>query len=93
MSSVYRSEDAVYAWTDSAIIIGWLKTPPDKLKDFVAYRVTTITSRVATSHWRYVNILSNPEDLVSRGVMQVELIKSSILWEGPTWLSHSPALW
>ena len=49
--------------------------------------------RVDTSHWRYVNTLFNPADLVSKGVMPAELIKSSIWWEGPTWLNHSPARW
>ena len=86
-------EDAVYAWTDSAIVLSWLKTPPGRLKVFVAYRVAEITSRVDTSHLRYVDTLSNPADFVSRGVMPAELIKSSIWWEGPTWLSHSPACW
>ena len=77
-------EDAVYAWTDSAIVLGWLKTPPGRLKVLVAHRVAEITSRVDTSHWRYVDTLSNPADLVSRGVMPAELTKSSIWWEGPT---------
>ena len=35
--------DAVYAWTDLAIVLGWLKTPPGKLKVFVAHRVAEIT--------------------------------------------------
>ena len=86
-------EDSVYAWTDSAIVLGWLKTHPGRLKVFVAHGVAEITSIVGTSHWRYVDTLSNPADLVSRGVMPAQLIKSSIWWEGPTWLSHSPARW
>ena len=61
-------KDAVYDWTDLAIVLGWLKTPPDRLNVFVAHRVAEITSGVATGHWRYVNTLSNPGDLVSRGV-------------------------
>ena len=28
-------EDAVYAWRDSAIVLGWFKTPPGRLKVFV----------------------------------------------------------
>ena len=36
--------ESVFAWTDSTVVLGWINTPPHKLKVFVSHRVTDLTS-------------------------------------------------
>ena len=86
-------EKAIFAWTDSSMVLGWLKTPHNRLKIFVAHRVSDITSRITANHWRYVHTSCNPADLVSRGIRPSELLQSKLWWNGPPWLSLSPAHW
>ncbi len=45
-------EDSVYAWTDSSVVLGWLRTPAYRLKVFVAHRVSRIVETVPAQHWR-----------------------------------------
>ena len=40
-----------------------------------------------------MNTLENPADVLSRGILHKELVNQSLWWNGPPWLSLSPALW
>ena len=60
-------------------------------KVFVSHRVAEITSKVPSSHWRYVGTASNPADVLSKGAKPSELIHDELWWKGPPWLSLSPA--
>ena len=86
-------EEAIFAWTDSAVVLGWLKMPANHLKVFVANRVAEITSRVDVDHWRYVSTHLNPADLISRGIMPAGLTENSLWWREPRRLALSPAQW
>ena len=57
----------VYAWTDSSVVLGWLKTSSARLKVYVSHRVVNIHVKVPVQHWRYVNTSRNPAHLISRG--------------------------
>ena len=85
--------DSTYAWCDSAVVLGWLKTSPGRLKTYVSHRVQDTVNRIPSSNWRYVNTLHNPADLISRGVAPGELLQNELWWKGPPWLSQSPAHW
>ena len=37
-------EEVIFAWTDSGVVLGWLKMPANCLKVFVAHRVAEIIS-------------------------------------------------
>ncbi len=78
----------VYAWTDSSIVLAWLRGSATKLKTFVANRVCTIQEQVPGSHWRHVRTEDNPADLASRGMSPKDVIKSVLWWKGPPWLSY-----
>ena len=69
----------VYAWSDSAVILGWMKT-------YIFHGVQDTINRIPFSNWGYVNTIHNPADVVSRGVSPKELVKNKLWWEGPTWL-------
>ena len=84
---------AVYAWTDSAVVLGWLRTSSSRLKTFVVHRVTDITSKIPPDRWRYIQTNHNPADLVSRGVLPSVLLENALWWKGPAWLSYPPSTW
>jgi len=39
--------ESVYAWIDSAVVLGWLRTPSTKLKIFVLHRVADIMENIS----------------------------------------------
>ncbi|XP_031329590.1 uncharacterized protein LOC116160515 [Photinus pyralis] len=63
----------VYLWTDSTIVLGWLKTPPNQLKTFVSHRIAEIQTSSANWNWLHVPTDQNPSDLLSRGCSPSQL--------------------
>ncbi|XP_036346005.1 uncharacterized protein LOC118755261 [Rhagoletis pomonella] len=53
-------------WTDSTIVLAWIRKPPCSWSTFVAHRVTKIIEKVGGENWRHVDSTSNPSDLASR---------------------------
>lgn len=63
-------------WTDSMIVLHWIKTSPHTLKTFVANRVAQIQQETQFSQWRHVPSQHNPADSLSRGTDPVELVNN-----------------
>ncbi|XP_045449969.1 uncharacterized protein LOC123658650 [Melitaea cinxia] len=82
----------VYAWTDSQIVLCWLKTSVHTLEVFVANRVSQIQKSETPLIWRHVPGEVNPADCASRGCMAPFLVEHS-LWWGPEWLTRSESNW
>lgn len=80
-------------WTDSMIVLRWLRRDLRSLKPFVANRVATILRTSSIPQWRHVPGISNPADLLSRGSTVAQLQSSTLWWNGPQWLLSSTALW
>ncbi|XP_047022638.1 uncharacterized protein LOC124632030, partial [Helicoverpa zea] len=76
----------VYFWTDSTIVLGWLRMSPNTLKTFVQNRVVQINELTGSLKWLHVGSKSNPADLVSRGVTLDALRTTDIWWHGPPFL-------
>ena len=85
--------ESVYAWTDSAVVLGWLKTSPSRLKVYASHRVANILRKIHVHHWRYIDTNHNPTDLASRGIALKGLIDSKLWWSGSPWLSLPPGEW
>ncbi|XP_062712567.1 uncharacterized protein LOC134289887 [Aedes albopictus] len=84
---------SVWYWSDSMVVLHWLRSPPQAWKTFVSNRVSDIQILTHGSKWRHVSGMENPADLVSRG-MAVEQFTSSQLWRhGPDWLREGEDLW
>lgn len=60
-------------WTDSKIVLCWLKTESLNLKQFVGVRVAEIQESWESTNWRYVPTDDNPADDLSRGLKAVDL--------------------
>ncbi|XP_046145767.1 uncharacterized protein LOC114882057 [Osmia bicornis bicornis] len=80
-------------WTDSTIVLHWLRTSPHTLKTFVANRVSEIQVRTNVRDWRHVPTADNPADLISRGQYPEEFLQPSIWHHGPGWLEEEEISW
>ncbi len=80
-------------WTDSEIVIHWLRRMPCSLDAFVSHRVALIQDTLPDSPWRHVASSDNPADLASRGSTALNLTESSLWWHGPPWLSLPDTQW
>jgi hypothetical protein len=74
--------DSVILWSDSEIVLTWLKTPSHQLKTFVANRVANIQELTQDFIWKHVRSNENPADLNSRGISVEELKASKLWWHG-----------
>ncbi|XP_046803840.1 uncharacterized protein LOC124419256 [Lucilia cuprina] len=83
----------VYCWTDSTIVLSWLKKDPCTWATFVANRVCKIQEIVGKHNWHHVRSEDNPADLGSRGVTPSILAQSSLWWNGPHWLREKKSTW
>lgn len=81
------SLEATYAWSDSTVILTWIRSPSYRWKTFVRNCVTRIHSNAGISRWQHVKSESNPADC-SRGLFPRELINHSLWWTGPEWLKE-----
>ncbi|KAK9679199.1 Pao retrotransposon peptidase [Popillia japonica] len=75
-------------WTDSTIVLAWLKASSKTWKTFVANRVGKIQDLSDINDWYHIATHDNLADLVSRGVTASELLNNDIWWHGPCWLTQ-----
>ncbi|XP_043468113.1 uncharacterized protein LOC122502234 [Leptopilina heterotoma] len=80
-------------WTDSTIVLAWLRKHSSTWKTFVANRVAAIQSVAPVELWKHVKSEQNPADIGSRGVRASDLIENQLWWKGPTWLSGAEDSW
>ncbi len=76
------------AWTDSTVVLAWLKAHPSRWKAFVANRVSEVQELVPFDCWAHVKGVENPADCASRGIDPSELPHHHLWWTGPSWLKE-----
>lgn len=54
-------------WSDSKVVLSWIKAPAEKWQPIVRNRVATIQELVPPECWSYVSTNDNPADILSRG--------------------------
>ncbi|XP_018315282.1 uncharacterized protein [Mycetomoellerius zeteki] len=82
-----KSIARVYLWSDSTVVLEWIKMSSNQLKAFVANRVARIQELSSEAYWKHVPSEDNPADLLSRGITVEQLRKSKLWWEGPEWIT------
>ncbi|XP_053985485.1 uncharacterized protein LOC128879935 [Hylaeus volcanicus] len=80
------------AWSDSTVVLAWIKVHPSRWKPFVAHRVAEIQSEPGIC-WYHVGTHENPADLATRGISSQDLRHSDLWWSGPSWIINPPDQW
>ena len=55
-------------WTDSEVVLGYIRNKSKRFKIFVANRVELIKDNSDESQWHFITSEQNPADCVSRGI-------------------------
>ncbi|XP_047025514.1 uncharacterized protein LOC124634134 [Helicoverpa zea] len=93
LSSLRLTFTKVYFWTDSTIVMGWIRMPPHNLKTFVQNRVSQINDLTGDAIWLHIKGTDNPADIVSRGLHLNELQDNDLWWHGPAFLQSHDIEW
>jgi len=83
----------IVLWSDSTIVLHWLKTPPHLFKTYVANRVAEIQELPGSIEWRHIRSEDNPADALSRGQLPQAFARNKIWREGPSWLTGNECDW
>lgn len=92
-SSIANKIHEIYYFSDSQIVLSWLKTPPYKLKTFVANRVSFIQQHTKQNKWMHVETKQNPADIGTRPILPADLVTNKLWFEGPSFLHQPPTMW
>ncbi len=92
MSLNIQSQKCVY-WSDSSIVLAWIRTTPNVLKTFVATRIAIIQNLTDSQDWRHVPSQENPADHLSRGLYPNQILESDMWWHGPRFLKTPSSEW
>ncbi|XP_053406602.1 uncharacterized protein LOC128559321 [Mercenaria mercenaria] len=85
--------DSVTFWTDSMIVLGYIKNENRRFKTFVGNRISEIHDVTSRDQWRHVDTASNPADVASRG-MHASDFKTMKFWmHGPEFLQKDESHW
>ncbi|GFV12556.1 uncharacterized protein TNCV_4425091 [Trichonephila clavipes] len=77
----------IYLWSDSMIVLAWLRKEPMDLKTFAQNRVAKVQELYPNQLWRHVPTDQNSADLVSRRVDIDKLLQQKLWFNGSTFLS------
>ncbi|KAJ0177932.1 hypothetical protein K1T71_006805 [Dendrolimus kikuchii] len=79
----------VILYSDSQIVLAWLKTNINTLNTYVANRVKIITELTDKYIWSYISSDENAADSLSRGILPHKLQGHPLWWNGPDNLQGS----
>ena len=86
--------DYVMFWSDSQIVLHYLRSETLPLKTFVANRVAEILSATKEHRWHFLPGIDNPADDGTRGVHVASLTAAKSRWlNGPGFLSGPVSAW
>ncbi|KAI7805752.1 hypothetical protein IRJ41_018562 [Triplophysa rosa] len=75
-----------FFWTDSNVVLGYIKNEAKRFHVFVANRIQRIKESTNPTQWKYMMSEDNPADHASRGLKAKDLIASN-------WFSGPEFLW
>ncbi|XP_073816668.1 uncharacterized protein [Musca autumnalis] len=93
LSKVLPNDLEYHCWSDSMVVLSWIREQPSNFNVFVSNRVSRIQSITSTMKWHYVPTNLNPSDILSRGASPTELLNSRLWKQGPAFLIKNSANW
>ncbi len=78
-------------WSDSRIVLAYIKNTTRRFHVFVSNRVSSILSTSEASQWRHISGKENPADLLTRGMTVQNL--PDIWYTGPNFLMKHKSEW
>ena len=75
-----------YCWSDSMVVLSWIRSDASRWKAFVCHRVSEIQGLTCPDRWRHCPGEMNPADMMTRGMHAGELMQSSLWLQGPDFL-------
>ena len=85
--------DQVTFWTDSMIVLGYIKNVSRRFKTFVGNRLGVIHDATSPDQCYYVDSSLNPVDIASRGIDANDKENLKIWLNWPEFLSHDSDHW
>ncbi|XP_052387105.1 uncharacterized protein LOC127933996 [Carassius gibelio] len=85
--------ERTFFWTDSTIVLQYIKNKHCRFQTFVANRISKIHERSESCQWRHIDSASNPADDVSRGMTMREILASERWKSGPHFLRYDEEHW
>jgi len=80
-------------WTDTMVVLSWIRSNPGRWKTFVCSRVREIQTYTTPRQWKHCPGEYNPTDYLSRRVNADQLNNLDTWWRGPAWLSKDVEFW
>ena len=80
-------------WTDSQVVLAYIRSTTKRFQVFVANRVQKIQEHSDVNQWKYVKGRDNPADDASRGLDPRKETSSSRWFAGPAFLWQREKLW
>ena len=80
-------------WTESKVVIGYIKNNARRFQTFVAKRVQQIRENIDVQRWCYVPTRENPADRASRGLNAARVHSGSFWFKGPPFLWQNENSW
>ena len=73
----------VYYWTDSKVVLGYVKNTTKRFHVFVANRIEHIRNHTNPEQWKHIKGTENPADIASRGISAEKLASLVMVsWAG-----------
>ena len=88
----YEIDKSIF-WTDSMIVLGYIRNQTKRFKTCVANRVSAIHEQTTQDQWRHVPTQLNPADLASRGVSPTATSQLQLWVKGPPFLRQEELHW
>ena len=85
--------DSVTYWSDSTVVLSWIRNSNKEFKQFVENRLLEIRRLAPPELWKYVPTKQNPADIASRGTTATQLVENKLWWNGPEFLIKSNEHW
>ena len=88
-----KSIDSVTYWSDSTVVLSWIRNSNKEFKQFVENRLREIRRLAPSELWKYVPTKQNPADIASRGTTATQLVGNKLWCNGPEFLVQSREHW